>query len=191
MCEKATNRTDMSDRTPTSSEASSTDRILFHWWHALMILAIANVVSALPVGYGGDKVFYNNFIQPQFSPPDWLFAPMWLFLNITSLIALSLVANAAERSTRRQICLILEGIGWVLFAIFTTLYFLMHSPILGAVDTVAGLAVGLGSLACCIGIDRRAAVLILLRVLWLGVASYVSVSVALHNADEFFQGLGN
>jgi translocator protein len=181
----------MSDNTPTSSEAPSNDRVSFHWWHALMILAIANVVSALPVGYGGDKIFYNNFIQPQFSPPDWLFAPMWLFLNVTSLIALSLVANAAERSTRRQIFLILEGIGWVLFAIFTTLYFLMHSPILGAVDTVAGLAVGLGSLACCIGIDRRAAVLILLRVLWLAVASYVSVSVALHNADEFFQGLGN
>jgi hypothetical protein len=35
---------------------------------------------------------------------------------------------------------------------------LMHSPILGAVGTVAGLAVGLGSLACCIGIDRRVAV---------------------------------
>jgi translocator protein len=88
---------------PTSPESSTNDRSSFHWWHALIILAIANTVSAIPVGYRGDKIFYNNFVQPQFSPPDWLFAPMWLFLNVTSLIALSLVANAVERSNRRQI----------------------------------------------------------------------------------------
>jgi translocator protein len=97
----------------------------------------------------------------------------------------------AARSNRRQIFLILEGVGWVLFTIFTTLYFLMRSPILGAVDTVAGLSIGLGSLACCVGIDRRAAFLILLRVLWLCIASYVSVYIALYNGDEFFRGLGN
>ena len=162
----------------------------FLWWHAVVIFVIANLVSALPAGYGGDKIFYNNFEQPSFSPPDWLFAPMWLFLNITSLIALSIVANSPEQSTRRRAFLILEGIGWVLFAIFTTLYFLMHSPILGAVDTVSGLAVGFGSLFCCASISQRATFFILFRVLWLGIASYVSLYVAVHNADEFFRNLG-
>ena len=95
----------------------------FRWWYAVIIFIIANLVSALPVGFVGDKVFYNDFEQPQFSPPDWLFAPMWLFLNITSLIALSIVANSSECTVRRRAFLILEAIGWVLFAIFTTLYF--------------------------------------------------------------------
>lgn len=163
---------------------------LFLWWHALIILVIANLVSALPVGYGGDKIFYNNFEQPPFSPPDWLFAPMWLFLNVTSLMALSIVANLPERSIRRRTFLILEGVGWVLFASFTMLYFWMRSPILGAIDTVAGLAVGFTSLACCIGISQRAAFFILLRVLWLCLASYVSVYVAFHNTDDFFRDIG-
>jgi translocator protein len=164
---------------------------VFLWWHALVIFVIANLVSALPVGYGGDKIFYNNFEQPQFSPPDWLFAPMWLFLNVTSLMALSIVANLPERSIRRRTFLIFEGVGWVLFAIFTTIYFLMRSPILGAVDTVAGLAVGFASLACCVGIgQRRATLFILLRVIWLCLASYVSVYVAFHNTDEFFYNIG-
>lgn len=164
---------------------------VFLWWQALVIFVIANLVSALPVGYGGDKIFYNNFEQPQFSPPDWLFAPMWLFLNVTSLMALSIVANLPERSIRRRTFLIFEGVGWVLFAIFTTIYFLMRSPILGAVDTVAGLAVGFASLACCVGIgQRRATFFILLRVIWLCLASYVSVYVAFHNTDEFFYNIG-
>jgi translocator protein len=163
---------------------------VFLWWHALAIFVIANLVSALPVGYGGDKIFYNHFEQPQFSPPDWLFAPMWLFLNVTSLIALSIMANLPERSIRRRTFLILEGVGWVLFAIFTTLYFLMRSPILGAVDTVAGLAVGFASLACCVGINQRATFFILLRVLWLCLASYISVYIAIYNADDVFRNIG-
>jgi translocator protein len=175
--------------TETNPQTVTESRIFF-WWHAVIIFVIANSISALPVGYGGDKIFYNNFEQPPFSPPDWLFAPMWLFLNVTSLIALFIVANSPDRSTRRWAFLVLEGIGWVLFAIFTTLYFLLHSPILGAIDTVFGLAVGFVSLACCAGISQRATFFILLRVLWLCLASYVSVYVAVHNTDEFFRSLG-
>lgn len=61
----------------------------FPWWYAVIIFVLANAVSILPVGYNGDEVFYNNFQRPSVAPPDWLFAPMWLFLNITSLVALN------------------------------------------------------------------------------------------------------
>jgi translocator protein len=168
----------------------STERSVFRWWHGAVIFTVANLVSALPAGYGGDDIFYNTFTRPPVSPPDWLFAPMWLFLNVTSLIALAIVANSSQHSAPRRTFLILEGIGWGLFAIFTTLYFWLQSPILGAVDTVAGLVVGLGSLACCVVVSRWAACLILLRVLWLSLASYISVYVALYNADDFFRSLG-
>jgi tryptophan-rich sensory protein len=179
------------DNNQINLESISERQNSFRLWYAVIIFIIANLVSALPVGFVGDKVFYNNFEQPQFSPPDWLFAPMWFFLNITSLIALSIVANSSEGTVRRRAFLILEAIGWVLFAIFTTLYFWMRSPILGAVDTVAGLAVGFASLVYCSGIDRRAAFFILLRVLWLCLASYVSVYIAFHNTDGFFRSISN
>ena len=52
-----------------------------------------------------------------------------------------------------------ESIGWRLFAAFATLYFVLRSPVLGAVDTIAGLTVGLVSLACISRLDRTAAVL--------------------------------
>ena len=162
----------------------------FRWWHAVLIFVAANLVSVLPAGFNGEEAFYNAFELPRVAPPDWLFPPMWLFLNVTSLMALSIVANAPERTGRRRAFLILEAVGWVLFAIFTTLYFWLKSPILGAADTVAGLVVALASLACCVGIDRRAAWLILFRVLWLSLATYVSVYTVLHNTDPFFQGVG-
>jgi translocator protein len=158
----------------------------FPWWYAVIIFVVANAISILPAGYNGDEVFYNNFQRPSLAPPDWLFAPMWLFLNITSLIALWMVANSQPFTARHKLVVILEGLGWVLFAIFNTLYFWMQSPILGAVDTAAGLVVGVISLATCFTLNRRAALLILPRILWLLLATYVSAYVAFSNADPFF-----
>lgn len=165
-------------------------RRAFPWWYAVIIFVVANAISILPAGYNGDEVFYNNFQRPSIAPPDWLFAPMWLFLNITSLIALWLVANSQSFTSRHRLFMVLESIGWVLFAIFNTVYFWMGSPVLGAIDTAAGLVVGVASLAVCLRLNRRAALLIFFRILWLLLATYVSVYVALNNADPFFAGLG-
>jgi translocator protein len=157
----------------------------FPWWYAVIIFVIANAISILPAGYNGDEVFYNNFVRPSVAPPDWLFAPMWLFLNITSVIAFWLVANSQPFTSRHRLVMGLEAVGWVLFAIFNTLYFWMGSPILGAIDTALGLVVGVMSLAVCWTIHRRAALLILPRILWLLLATYVSVYVASNNVDTF------
>lgn len=160
----------------------------FRWWHAVLILVVANVVSFLPAGFNGDEVFYNNFKLPSVAPPDWLFPPMWLFLNITSLVALHRVANSPS-STSRTRFLVSEAVGWVLFAVFCTLYFGLQSPILGAVDTVFGWAVAVVSVWYSFRIDRTAATLIALRLAWLTLASYVSVYVAIYNSDPLFQSL--
>lgn len=159
----------------------------FHWWYAVIIFVVANLISALPAGFGGNEVIYNSFQQPNIAPPDWLFPPMWLFLNITSLVALYIIAHSSKQQPRKQVVLILEAFGWVLFAIFTTLYFGLNSPILGAIDTVAGLIVAVASSICCYSISRKASMLISFRALWLVLASYVSVYVALHNVDPLFQ----
>jgi len=158
----------------------------FQWWHAVVIFVVVNLLSGLPAGMSGDQAFYNSFKLPSVAPPDWLFPPMWLFLNITSLMALYRVANApACRS--RAVFLSAEGIGWFLFSIFATLYFWLHSPILAAIDTVIYAAVTVVSFATSMKIDRTAATLIAPRLVWLALASYVSVYGALYNVDPFFQ----
>lgn len=160
----------------------------FRWWHGAAILVAANAVSFWPAGVLGDAAFYTSFRLPPYAPPDWLFAPLWLVLNITSLVALARVANldperAADR--RRRLVLLSEAVGWLLFAVFTTFFFWLHSPVLAAADTVAGLVVALVSVAAAAALDRPAAGLIGLRLLWLLLASAVAVSVALQNPDPF------
>jgi tryptophan-rich sensory protein len=157
----------------------------FRWWHAVLIFVLANVASALPAGFAGDFAFYNALRQPAIAPPGWAFAPVWLVLNVTSLIALWRIAHSPARSAGRTLFLWSEGVGWLLFAAFTTLFFLLRSPVLGAADTLAGLIAAAVSLACASRLDRLSAGLILLRVLWLLLAGTVAIHVALFNADTF------
>jgi tryptophan-rich sensory protein len=160
----------------------------FRWWHGAAILVAANAVSFWPAGVLGDAAFYTAFRLPPYAPPDWLFAPVWLVLNITSLLALARVANLDPpdgAGRLRGLVLVSEGAGWLLFAVFTTFFFWLHSPVLAAADTVAGLLVAVLSVAAAVRLDRPAAGLIGLRLLWLLLASAVAVSVALHNPDPF------
>lgn len=158
----------------------------FRWWHGALILVVANLISAIPAGYNGDEVFYTTFDLPEIAPPAWAFAPAWLFNNITSLYALYTVANLPEQSSKRTYFICAESINWVLFSVFTIVYFGMKSPILGAVDTLLGLIFTTISLILSLALSKRAALAILPRLLWLLLASYVSVYVAIANRDEFF-----
>ncbi|MBC8155701.1 MAG: tryptophan-rich sensory protein [Bacteroidetes bacterium] len=155
----------------------------FRWYHAVIIFVVANLLSAAPAGYNGDEAFYNNFVQPALAPPDWSFAPAWLFNNVTSLYALWRVANLPGATPGRRVFIRLEIVNWILFAAFTSLYFGLKSPVLGAIDTVLGLLLTGWSLIVSYRIDKKAALNILPRFLWLILAAYVSVYVALVNKD--------
>lgn len=157
----------------------------YRWWHAAAVGLGANALSALPFGYNGDEAFYNDLDTPPGSPPDWAFAPAWAFNNLTTLWSNLRVANLPASTPGRKTALALEGTTWGLFASFTGLYFGLRSPVLGAVNTAAGLATTAASAAITARLDRKAAWALTPRLAWLGLATYVSVSTALRNRDEF------
>lgn len=161
----------------------------FQWWHALGILALAYAICAVPALLQGDLSFVSRFREPSVAPPTWLFAPAWLFINICAVTALYRVANDPRQTALHRRFYALETASWVLFAAFNTFYFGLKSPVLAAADTAALLVVTVFSLATAVRLDRRAALLLLPRLLWLLLASYVAIWIALNNPDVFL-GLG-
>jgi tryptophan-rich sensory protein len=166
--------------TPARSSAN------YKWWQAALVGIAANAVSALPAGYNGNEAFYNNLQQPSIAPPDWAFAPVWLFNNVTSLYAGLRVANLPEGTKGKKIFLVLEGTNWVLFAAFSSLYFGLKSPVLGAIDTTASLAITTVNLKIASRMDKKVALGILPRFAWLALATFVSVYIAVKNPDPLF-----
>ena len=156
----------------------------YRWWHAAALGLAANALSAAPAGYNGDEPFYNRLKKPPGSPPDWAFPPAWAFNNLTTLWSNLRVANLPQGTPGRRAALALEGASWGSFASFTALYFGLRSPVLGAVDTAVGFATTAASVAVTAKLDRKAAWALAPRLAWLGLATYVSVSVALRNPDS-------
>lgn len=157
----------------------------YRWWHAAVLGGAANLASALPAGYNGDDEFYRDLSTPPGSPPSWAFAPAWAVNNVLTLVSNLRVANLAATTPGRREALVSEGISWGLFAAFSSVYFGLRSPVLGAVDTVAGLAVTAHGVRATARVDRTAAWLLAPRLVWLAYASYVSTATAIANPDPF------
>lgn len=158
----------------------------YGWHHAAAVGIAANLASALPAGYNGDEDYYAGLRTPPLSPPGWLFAPAWAINNALTLWSNLRVANLPADAPGRREALVSEGVSWVLFASFSGLYFGLRSPVLGALDTVAGLASTTHGVIATARVDRRAAWALVPRLAWLAYASYVSVGTALRSPDPVF-----
>lgn len=168
------------------TELSATNTKRYRWWHAAAVGALANVASALPAGYNGDENFYASLRTPPGAPPGWVFAPVWAANNALTLMSNLRIANLPGKTPGRRRALAVEAANWVLFSSFSTLYFGLRSPVLGAVDTAAGLVLTGYSVGVTAQVDRRAAWALVPRLAWLGFASYVSVATAANSPDRLF-----
>lgn len=156
----------------------------YRWWHAAPVGILANLASALPAGYNGDEDYYTRLRTPPGSPPSWLFAPAWAVNNLLTLASNLRVANLPPHTSGRREALTSEAVSWGLFSAFSGLYFGLRSPVLGAVDTVAGLAVTTHGVVATARVDRTAAYLLVPRLLWLAYASYIATGTAVRSRDD-------
>ena len=69
--------------------------------------------------------WYMNLIKPQFSPPDWVFAPMWSFLYVSIFASLALYINSyGENKTLGYVFFVIQ---MLLNIIWTPVFFGLQS----------------------------------------------------------------
>jgi len=109
--------------------------------HRLGTLALF-VLACEAVGFIGSiftlqsiPSWYAALIKPPFNPPDWLFAPVWAILYALMGIAAFFIwehANGAgKRDGRACAALNMFGVQLILNALWSAVFFGMHSPLLG------------------------------------------------------------
>jgi tryptophan-rich sensory protein len=148
---------------------------------------LANVASALPAGYNGDENYYESLRTPPGAPPGWVFAPVWAANNVLTLASNLRIANLPADTPLRRRGLLAEAAHWALFSSFSGVFFGLRSPILGAIDTAAGLALTGYSVGVTARLDRRAAWALVPRLAWLGFATYVSTATAVNSPDRLLR----
>jgi translocator protein len=111
---------------------------LNHSWLALVILLILCFTVA---GVGGLITapsipnWYASLAKPSWTPPGWIFGPVWSVLYLSMAVAAWLVWRQAGLA-RAAVPMALFGIQLLLNALWSWLFFGVHSPGAAAVDIV-------------------------------------------------------
>ncbi len=133
------------------------------------------IVGALAT-FGAVRDWYPTLAKPSWTPPSWLFGPVWTTLYLMMAVAAWLVWRRSERPGA-GVALGLFFAQLVLNFAWSPLFFGLHSPILGAVDIVALWALIVLTIAAFARVHRLAATLLVPYLVWVSFATALNLAI--------------
>ena len=125
--------------------------------------------------------WYAGLRKPPFNPPDWVFGPVWTTLYIMMGISAFLVWRKGLENKPVRIVLVCYIVQLALNAIWTPLFFGLHSPLLGLIDIVLLLNAVIVTIFAFSKISRPAGLLLIPYLVWVSFATVLNASLYLLN----------
>ena len=124
--------------------------------------------------------WYKTLNKPFFTPPNWIFSPVWISLYILMGISLFMVWRKQEHP-RFKIALILFLIQLILNILWSVVFFGLRIPLLGLIDIVLLWVAILLTIQYCLRISRTAGLLLLPYIIWVSLAVALNFSLWILN----------
>lgn len=125
--------------------------------------------------------WYTRLVKPALNPPSWIFGPVWTTLYALMGIAVFLIwKNGLERKDVRM-ALGVFGIQLFLNALWSIIFFGLHSPGLALVDIAALWIAIVWTMFVFYKISKPAAYLLVPYILWVSFAMYLNYSIYVLN----------
>jgi benzodiazapine receptor len=137
------------------------------------VLGAIFTTSAIPTWYAALK-------KPFFSPPNWLFGPVWTLLYLMMGVSLYLVWISPPKAHKTK-TLSLFGIQLFLNFLWSFLFFGMRSPLLAFAGIIALWVFILLTILSFRKISRTASLLLLPYLFWVTFAAILNFSIVLLN----------
>jgi tryptophan-rich sensory protein len=141
---------------------------------ALFVAAVAGAAVAGSQFRPG--AWYAALEKPAWTPPDWLFAPVWTALYVAIAVAGWLVWRGGA-SPRRSAALGFWVAQLLLNALWSWLFFGLHRPGLALVEIAALWLAILGFALAAWPVKRLATVLFVPYALWVGYAAALNLAL--------------
>ncbi len=125
--------------------------------------------------------WYATLAKPSFSPPNWVFAPVWMLLYILMGFSAALVWQKGLQNPLVRTALVAFLIQLVLNMIWPVLFFGLRSPLYGLVDILFLWAMILVTIAQFSKVSIPAALLLIPYILWVTFASGLNLGIFLLN----------
>ena len=149
-----------------------------------MIKLAACIILCLIAGFIGSLFttpqipgWYAGLAKPSFTPPSWLFGPVWTALYILMGISLFLVWRVGIGERRVQIALVVFMAQLACNVLWSFAFFGRQSPLAGLVVIVVLWILIVVTGIACAPVSRTAALLLIPYFLWVSFASILNASI--------------
>ncbi len=126
------------------------------------------------------STWYPSLIKPSWTPPGWLFGPIWTILYLMIAISGWLIFTA-EYSSRRTIALMFYGTQLTLNLLWSFLFFSLKSPVLGLIDILLLSLLIILTIFSAWSVRRLAAILLIPYLIWVIYATSLNAKIWLLN----------
>ena len=125
--------------------------------------------------------WYATLQKPWFTPPSWLFAPVWITLYTLLGISFYLAWEKGMKNKKVRVALIAFGVQLALNTIWSILFFGLRSPSYGFIGIAALWAAIAATILRFYKISRKAAMLLLPYIAWVTIAVALNYYVLVLN----------
>ena len=148
------------------------------------ICILVPLVSGAVVGLltmGGILTWYATLNKPWFTPPNYVFGPVWTVLYILMGISLYLVVSKGWEKKPVKSGVLLFALQLVANLVWSVLFFGLHSPLAGLADIIVLLVLIVATLVAFYRVSKPAAVLLVPYLAWVCIATCLNIGVVLLN----------
>lgn len=148
------------------------------WRPLLGSVLVCELAGIVPAILTADDVatWYPTLAKPAFTPPSWVFGPVWTTLYLLMGVALYLVWQS-ERGQQRRFALAIFGVQLGLNASWTLVFFGARTIAGGLLVIVALFVAIVATIGAFARIDRRAATLLVPYLLWVAFATVLNYEI--------------
>jgi tryptophan-rich sensory protein len=125
--------------------------------------------------------WYATLQKPSFSPPNWVFGPVWTLLYILMAIAAAMVWQKGLRNPPVRKALVFFLLQLILNTVWSYLFFGLRSPLYGLADILFLWGMILVTIAQFSKISVPAALLLIPYLLWVTFATGLNLGIFLLN----------
>ncbi|OGG14622.1 TspO protein [Candidatus Gottesmanbacteria bacterium RIFCSPHIGHO2_01_FULL_39_10] len=123
--------------------------------------------------------WYTGLEKPFFSPPNWVFAPVWTILYILMGISLYLVLSSKKKLKHEAVGVFMLQLGFNVF--WSVLFFGMRNPTLALLDILALWMSIFVTIHLFGKISKLASMILIPYILWVSFAFILNLVIVLLN----------
>ncbi|MFC2143906.1 TspO/MBR family protein [Candidatus Aenigmatarchaeota archaeon] len=128
------------------------------------------------------STWYTTLAKPWFTPPNWVFAPVWITLFLLMGISLYLIWEKGLKEKRIKTAISIFGIQLALNAIWSIIFFGLQSPFYAFIEIIILWIAILATIISFYKISKPAGLILLPYIIWVTIASSLNYYVWILNA---------